>query len=79
MVSIVAFQAVDPGSIPGHRTFFYSYLIVRLVLKSIFTCFFLIFLFHSLLSQRNSTIVKVQNNFRYRESNPSLLGESQVS
>ena len=22
MVSIVAFQAVDPGSIPGHRTFF---------------------------------------------------------
>ena len=21
MVSIVAFQAVDPGSIPGHRTF----------------------------------------------------------
>ena len=23
MVSIVAFQAVDPGSIPGHRTFFF--------------------------------------------------------
>ena len=22
MVSIVAFQAVDPGSIPGHRTFY---------------------------------------------------------
>ena len=22
MVSIVAFQAVDPGSTPGHRTFF---------------------------------------------------------
>ena len=24
MVSIVAFQAVDPGSIPGHRTYFSS-------------------------------------------------------
>ena len=23
MVSIVAFQAVDPGSIPGHRNFFF--------------------------------------------------------
>ena len=23
MVSIVAFQAVDPGSIPGHRRFFF--------------------------------------------------------
>ena len=25
MVSIVAFQAVDPGSIPGRRIFFSSY------------------------------------------------------
>lgn len=27
MVSIVAFQAVDPGSIPGHRTFLYFCLV----------------------------------------------------
>ena len=33
MVSIVAFQAVDPGSIPGHRNFF----LMLFVLKS---CFF---------------------------------------
>ena len=26
MVSIVAFQAVDPGSIPGHRTLFFRLL-----------------------------------------------------
>ena len=26
MVSIDAFQALDPGSIPGHRTFFPDYL-----------------------------------------------------
>jgi hypothetical protein len=25
MVSIVAFQAVDPGSIPGPRNFFFSF------------------------------------------------------
>jgi hypothetical protein len=25
MVSIVAFQAVDPGSIPGHRINFFSF------------------------------------------------------
>ena len=30
MVSIVAFQAVDPGSIPGHRT---SFLLAQLLNK----------------------------------------------
>ena len=29
MVSIAAFQAVDPGSIPGRRNFFF-YLMIRL-------------------------------------------------
>ena len=26
VVSIAAFQAVDPGSIPGHRSFLFAYL-----------------------------------------------------
>ena len=30
MVSIAAFQAVDPGSIPGRRNFFFFYLMIRL-------------------------------------------------
>jgi hypothetical protein len=30
MVSIAAFQAVDPGSIPGHRIFIFSYQFVRI-------------------------------------------------
>jgi hypothetical protein len=30
MVSIAAFQAVDPGSIPGHRIFFDSFTIICL-------------------------------------------------
>ncbi len=28
MVSIAAFQAVDPGSIPGHRNFFAGLIII---------------------------------------------------
>ena len=44
MVSIVAFQAVDPGSIPGHRTFFciFFFFLVKhffIFLKTIFEHF----------------------------------------
>ena len=32
MVSIVAFQAIDPGSIPGHRIFAVSHILGVLIL-----------------------------------------------
>ena len=38
MVSIVAFQAVDPGSIPGHRTFIYFCQFSQLLHWDFVTC-----------------------------------------
>ncbi len=39
MVSINAFQALDPGSIPGQRTFFFNVIII--IFKNFFSSFHL--------------------------------------
>ena len=67
MVSIAAFQAVDPGSIPGRRNIFF--LFFRLLSQQTMQFFISIS-----LSKNLKTKV-----FRYRELNPGHLGESQVS
>ena len=68
MVSIAAFQAVDPGSIPGRRNIF-------LVLSELSA--------GQLLRTRTQKCFPGENSFqkvfRYRELNPGHLGESQVS
>ena len=67
MVSIAAFQAVDPGSIPGRRNIFF--LFFRLLSQQAMHFFISI----SLLKNLKTKV------FRYRELNPGHLGESQVS
>ena len=68
MVSIAAFQAVDPGSIPGRRNIFYSLFWPPKPASYA-------------VSQLNIALKdsKRQKVFRYRELNPGHLGESQVS
>lgn len=68
MVSIAAFQAVDPGSIPGRRNIF--------VQCSVLSARQLSHIKNSKVFFRRKSLQKV---FRYRELNPGHLGESQVS
>ena len=52
MVSMVAFQAVDPGSIPGHRI----HNIMILSLLSFFSFFFFFFFFFLDCRKKNSVV-----------------------
>ncbi len=58
MVSIDAFQALDPGSIPGHRTFFFFSLFFFFPLF-----FFLLFLLYILCIHRSCLVYSVNSYF----------------
>ena len=68
MVSIAAFQAVDPGSIPGRRNIFSISGRPQQEEKPPF--------WHS---EKYIQFLVSKKGFRHRELNPGHLGESQVS